>query len=100
MAWLLVVGQLLAYPVLGQMVSQPARIKLAKLDVGALVDYHPWELQIRDRTGCSIIAVERAEKVIMDMPREFTLAPGDALYVCGTMDAIDHFYEEFSAATS
>jgi Kef-type K+ transport system membrane component KefB/Trk K+ transport system NAD-binding subunit len=95
-----VAGQLLAYHVLGQMVSQQARIKLAKLDVGSLVDHHPLEPRIRERTGCTVIAVERADEVIMDIPSDFVLRDGDALYVCGTVDNFDHFYEEFTESRS
>ena len=80
------------------MVSQQARIKLAKLDVGPLVDHHPLEPSIRELTGCSVIAVERDGEVIMDIPPDFLLGDGDALYVCGTADAFDHFYEEFTVS--
>jgi Trk K+ transport system NAD-binding subunit len=95
-----VAGQLLAHHVLGQMVSQQARIKLAKLDTGPLIGHHPLEPRIRKLTGCSIIAVERADEVIMEIPAEFVLIEGDALYVCGTVDAFDHFYEEFTQSGS
>ena len=91
-----VAGQLLAHHVLGQMVSQQARIKLAKLDAGQLVDHHPLEPRIRELTGCTVIAVEREGQVIMDIPPELVLVEGDALYVCGTVDAFDLFYEEFA----
>jgi voltage-gated potassium channel len=93
-----VAGQLLAYHVLGQMVSQQARIKLSKLDVGSLIDHSPLEPRIHQLTGCTIIAVERDEQVIMDIPAELVLIEGDALYVCGTVDAFDKFYEEFTAS--
>ena len=94
-----VAGQLLAHHVLGQMVSQQARIKLAKLDVGLLVDHHPLEPRIRELTGCTVIAIERAGEVITEIPPELVLVEGDALYVCGTVGAFDLFYEEFAAAT-
>jgi Kef-type K+ transport system membrane component KefB/Trk K+ transport system NAD-binding subunit len=92
-----VAGQLLAYHVLGQMVSQQARIKLAKLEVGSLVDHSPLEPRIHELTGCTVIAIERGEDVIMDIPSDLILIEGDALYVCGTVDAFDKFYEEFTA---
>jgi voltage-gated potassium channel len=93
-----VAGQLLAYHVLGQMVSQQARIKLAKLEVGSLVDHSPLEPRIHELTGCTVIAIERGEEVIMDIPSDLVLIEGDALYVCGTVDAFDQFYEEFTAS--
>ena len=91
-----VAGQLLAHHVLGEMVSQQARIKLGKLDAGRLVGHHPLESSIRERTGCTVVAVERAQEVIMDIPQSFVLSHTDALYVCGTVDAFNGFYEAFA----
>ena len=91
-----VAGQLLAHHVLGQMVSQQARIKLAKLKAGPLVDHHPMDPKIHELTGCTVIAVERGGEAIMDIPDDFVLNEEDSLYVCGTVDAFDHFYEEFT----
>lgn len=88
-------GQLLAHHVLGQMVSQQARIKLARLGVGNLVGHHPLEQRIHELTACTVIAVERDGDVIMEIPAELTLTDGDQLYVCGTVEAFDQFYEEY-----
>ena len=94
-----VAGQLLAYHVLGEMVSQQARIKLVKIGPGLLIGHHPQEASVRERTGCSVIAVERRAEVIVDIPGSFVLADGDALYVCGTVEAVDRFYEEFAESS-
>jgi Trk K+ transport system NAD-binding subunit len=91
-----VAGQLLAYHVLGEMVSQQARIKLVKLGAGRLVGRNPLESRIREHTGCSVVAVERGGQVFMDIPPSFVLSEEDALYVCGTVNAFDRFYEEFT----
>ncbi len=91
-----VAGQLLAHHVLGEMVSQQARIKLVKLDAGRLVGRNPLKSRIRERTGCSVVAVERGGELVMDIPSSFILAAGDALYICGTIRAFDHFYGEFA----
>ena len=91
-----VAGQLLAHHVLGEMVSQQARIKLGKLDVGRLVGRHSLESAIRERTGCAVVAVERTQEVIMDTPRSFVLTETDALYVCGAVDAFNGSYEAFT----
>ena len=92
-------GQLLAHHVLGQVVSQQARIEMTKLDAGPLVGHHPLEPRISKLTGCTVIAVEREGQAIMDLPAQFLLKQGDALYVCGTTDAFEHFYEEFTEST-
>ncbi len=91
-----VAGQLLAHHVLGEMVSQQARIKLVKLDAGRLVGRNPLKSRIRERTGCSVVAVERGGELVMDIPSSFILAAGDALYICGTIRAFDRFYGEFA----
>ncbi len=91
-----VAGQLLAHHILDEMVSQQTRIKLVKLTAGRLTGRHPLESGIHERTGCSVVAVERDEEVILDVPKSFILADGDALYVCGTAGAFERFYEEFA----
>ena len=53
---------------------------------------------MREGTGCTVIAVEHAGEVIMDIPPSFVLTEEDALYVCGTTNAFDRFYEEFGEA--
>ena len=34
----------------------------------------------------------------MDIPPSFALSPDDALYICGTTNAVNRYYEEFPAA--
>jgi len=93
-----VAGQLLAHHILGEMVSQQTRIKLVRLAVGKLVRRNPLESEFRERTGCTVVAVERAGEIILDIPPSFILAEGDDLYVCGTAEAINCHHVEFSAA--
>ncbi len=90
-----VAGQLLAHHILGEMVSQQARIKLVKVEASKLAGQQLQTLQISKRTGCSVIAVERAGKVMMEVPPGLTVDAQDALYVCGTAAAFDLFYAEF-----
>ena len=90
-----VAGQLLVHHVLGEMVSHKPRIKMVKLRPGPLAGRHPLSARIRERTGCSVVAVERAGDVIMEIPTSLVLEPEDALYICGTPAAFDRYYEEF-----
>jgi len=90
-----VAGQLLAHHILGEMVSQQPRVKLVKVAAGRLTGQHPLRSQMRERTGCTVIAVERAGEVIMDIPTSFVLSEEDALYICGTLDAFDRYNREF-----
>ena len=93
-----VAGQLLAHHILGEMVSQQTRIKLVKLAAGRLVGRHPLESGDHERTGCTVVAVERAGKIILDIPPSFVLAEEDALYVSGTAEAFNRYHEEFPAS--
>ena len=86
-----VAGQLLTHHILGEIVSQQAHIKLVKRSATKLVGHHPLESSIRERTGCTIVAVERGGEVIMDIPSAFILTGNDELYVCGTVDALNRF---------
>ena len=95
-----VAGQLLAYHVLGEMISPQARLKIGKLDASRLAGQHPHDPSICDGTGCAIVAVERAGEIIMDVSPEFILTGTDAVYVCGRVDAFNGFNEEFAAAVA
>jgi Kef-type K+ transport system membrane component KefB/Trk K+ transport system NAD-binding subunit len=93
-----VAGQLLAHHLLGEMISQQAHIKLVKLDAGRLAGHRQLVSNVRERSACTVIAVERDGKIMMDIPPSFVLNEADAIYVCGTVDAFDRFYEEFTGA--
>ena len=90
-----VAGQLLAYHVLGEMVSLQPRIKLVRVGAGWLAGKNPVAERIRERTGCTVVAVERDGQVAMDFQASFRLSSDDALYICGTTDAVARYHEEF-----
>ena len=90
-----VAGQLLAHHVLGETVSLQPRIKLVRVGAGRLAGKNPVEERIRERTGCTVVAVERDGQIAMDFPASFRLSPDDALYICGTTDAVARYNEEF-----
>ncbi len=93
-----VAGQMLSHHVLGETVSIQPRIKLAKVSPGSnLVGRHPLRAGIRERSGCSVVAVERRGEIVIDGPEDFTLTPDDALYVCGTGNAFKRYHEAFPA---
>ncbi len=93
-----VAGQILAHHVLGETVSLQPRIKLVKIHTGRLAGRNPLAARIRERTGCTVVAVERGEEILMDFPPSFALSADDALYICGTTNAVSRFHERFSAA--
>jgi Trk K+ transport system NAD-binding subunit len=93
-----VAGQLLARHVLGETVSLQLWIELVKTRPGSIEGKHPHRARIRERTECSIVAVERDGEVLMDYPPEFRLAAEDALFICGATRAVNRYYEEYPAS--
>jgi len=95
-----VAGQLLAYQLLGEeSVSIEREIKVARTATGRLEGKKLMASRIRERTGCSIVAVERDDDVVVEFDAEFVLQPSDAVYVCGTPEAIATYVEIFDAAS-
>ncbi len=93
-----VAGQLLAHHVLGETVSLQPRIKLTRVDAGRLDGKHPLSERVRERTGCTVVAVERDGDLIMSFPPSFRLTSDDSVYICGTADSIQRYKEAFPAA--
>jgi Kef-type K+ transport system membrane component KefB/Trk K+ transport system NAD-binding subunit len=91
-----VAGQLLAHHILGEMASQQAHIKLVKRAAGRLIGHGVLESQIQKKTRCTIVAIERAGEVIMDMSPSLVIDDGDELYVCGTIDDLNRFNAEYA----
>jgi Kef-type K+ transport system membrane component KefB/Trk K+ transport system NAD-binding subunit len=95
-----VAGQLLAHHILGEMVSQQAHIKLIKRPAAQLAGRHPHDSEFNENIGCTVIAVERAGEVIMELTTEFTLQESDDIYICGTVEALNHFHDTFQASAT
>ena len=93
-----VAGELLARHVLGQTVSLQPHIKLVQVGSGQFAGKNPLTERIRERTGCTVVAVERDGQLALDFPASFRLLPDDALYICGTRDAVARYHEEFPAS--
>ena len=91
-----VAGQLLAFQLLGEeSVQIEAAIKLVRAGAGELAGTHPAGARVRERTGCSVVAVERGDEVIAELESDFALRPDDAIYITGADDAIDRFFATF-----
>jgi Trk K+ transport system NAD-binding subunit len=93
-----VTAQLLAARLLGHeaILIHPA-LKVQKVASSALIGHHPAELGVRERTGVSVVAIERGDEVIVALDPSFTFEEGDAVYVCGDDDGIAKFAHTFPA---
>lgn len=75
------------------------QLKVLKIRAeGRLAGHDAEELAIRERTGCSVVAVERGDELLLELGADFRFEPQDAVYVCGPVDAVRRFAEEFGGA--
>jgi Trk K+ transport system NAD-binding subunit len=89
-------GQMLAKKLLGQeSVAVDPQLKILKIVPDGLAGRHPATLAIRERTGCSVVAVERGDDVLVEFPPAFRFKPDDAVYICGSGNAVRRFREVF-----
>ena len=92
-------GQILARRLLGEeAVSVDPQLKVLKVKADGLVGHHPAGLEIRTRTGCSVVAVERGQEALLEFGTEFRFAEGDAVYVCGSTAATRRYLKVFPQA--
>ncbi len=93
-------GQMLAHKLIGEeYVSVEPQLKIVKVKSTALEGEHPWYAGIRERTACHLVAVERGDTVYVEFTRDFQIEHDDALYLCGTPDALNDFFREFPNAS-
>jgi Trk K+ transport system NAD-binding subunit len=92
-------GQMLAQKLLGQeAVAVDPQLKILKIAPDGLAGRHPSGLGIRERTGCSVVAVERGDEVVVEFGPDFRFQPADAVYICGSGNAVRRFQEIFRRA--
>jgi len=93
-----VAGQILAHHLLGEdAVRVEQRLKLARVAPGTLVDGHPWQAGIREKTATAVVAVERGTEVLVEFDQAFKVRADDVLFVCGTTDSLDKYMREYRA---
>lgn len=96
-----VAGQLLAYHLLGRhAVSLEAEIKLVAAAPGALAGAPLATRTVREHTGCSIVAIERGDEVIVEFPPGFALDERDIVYLTGTNDTIAAFHRAYPGTSA
>jgi Trk K+ transport system NAD-binding subunit len=85
-------GQLLARRLLGEeAVTIDVALKVLKTSSAGLVGRHPAEMSIREQTGCSVVAVERGEELLVEFAPEFRFAKDDQVYICGSDASVRRF---------
>ena len=86
-------GRMIASTVLDQeeVVAPEKRIELVRTSAPSLAGQSLGGADIRHRTGCTVIAVERNGEIVTDLSPEFTIREDDTLVVAGTDDAMVEF---------
>jgi len=96
-----VAGQLLAQHLLGEeYISLEQDLKLVKVDGSGLTSKHPLRAGVRERTGCQVVAIERAGEVIVEFSDDCRVEEADAVFLAGSQKAIDAYYVHFQASHS
>ncbi len=94
-----VAGEILAAKLLGDdWISLEARLKLVHVDSAGLAGHKLSESRVGAKTGCSVVAVTRADEVIVDFSEDFVPKAGDRVYLCGSEDDITRYYDAFPGA--
>jgi len=94
-----VAGQLLAYNLLGQSaLSVEQRLSCVRVTPGTLVGAHPWKAGVRERSGATVVGVERGGRLLIDLPGNFRVGPDDTLVVCGSAASLDQYRLAFQAS--
>jgi Trk K+ transport system NAD-binding subunit len=93
-------GQMLAKKLLGEEgFAVDSQLKVQQVPAGPLAGQRPADVRVRERTGCSIVAVERGEEVLVEFPPGFRFTSNDAVYVCGSHAALKRYGEIYGRAT-
>jgi len=88
-------GQMLAHRLLGEeAVALDPQLKLVKVSADGLQERPLADLRIRERTGASVVAVERGDEVLVELGPDFRFETADAVYLCGSNQAVRRFQEE------
>ena len=94
-----VAGQLLGRQLFGEeFISLEPRMRLAKVTSAGLEGRNPVSARIRERTGCSMVAIERDGGLFVEFDRHFEIRSGDCIYLCGSEDAVGRYFSHFPKA--
>jgi Trk K+ transport system NAD-binding subunit len=92
-------GQLLAWRLLGkEAVAVDSELRVSKLTARGLENRHLAALEIRASTGCSVVAVERGDELLVEFGPDFRFQATDAIYICGSADATQKYSEMYPQA--
>ncbi|MFB6103284.1 MAG: TrkA family potassium uptake protein [Haloplanus sp.] len=91
-------GRMLASTILEEeeVISLDKQVEVIRTHAPGLAGRTLGEADIRARTGCTVIAVERDGQVITDLGPDFRIRDGDELVIAGTDEGTNRFTELLS----
>jgi Trk K+ transport system NAD-binding subunit len=90
-----VAGQLLERRLFGEeFVALEPQIRVIKVGAAGLVGVDPSSRRIRERTGCSVVAIERGDELYADLDRGLAIHEDDIVYLVGTGEATTRYFEQ------
>ncbi len=89
-------GQILAHRLLRQeAIAIDPQLRVLKTGAAQLTGRRTSSLGVRELTGCSVVAVERGDDLIVELGPDFRFQGEDLIYVCGTNAATQRFASEY-----
>ena len=90
-----VTGRMAASAVLDDedVISLDTQVDVVRTHAPGLAGRTLGDADVRNRTGCTVVAVERDDEVIADLGPEFQVLAGDALIIAGTDEGVNRFTE-------
>ena len=89
-------GQLLVLRLLGRAsVAVDTELQVVKVSTSGLEKTHPKQGELREKTGCTVVAVERGDALLVKFDADFEFLAGDAVYICGNADGVRKFAHLF-----
>jgi K+/H+ antiporter YhaU regulatory subunit KhtT len=76
-------------------VALDPELRVVKVSARGVEHLHPADAAIREKTGCSVVAVERGEDLLVEFPNTFRVVGGDAIYICGSAEATQRYAAVF-----
>lgn len=94
-----VTAQLLGHKLFGeQFIAVEPRIRVFEATAAPFIGLTLGNARIPERTGCTVVAIERDQKTVTDVGAGLSFAAQDAIFLCGSGEAHDRFFSEFPTA--
>ncbi|MCA9685172.1 MAG: NAD-binding protein [Myxococcales bacterium] len=94
-----VTAQLLGHKLFGeQFIAIEPRMRVFEATAKPFLGLSLANARIPERTGCTVVAVERHQQTVTDLRPELVFAGSEAVFLCGSGEAMDRFFQVFPAA--